>query len=67
MQTACVKLIVPQPANNLPADLVQPCADLRVLAGTSGKDITLWAVDTANKYQDCKARHGALVEAIKFD
>tara|TARA_R110002020_G_scaffold48613_1_gene138439 strand:- start:621 stop:803 length:183 start_codon:yes stop_codon:yes gene_type:complete len=55
---------VPQPVNNLPADLIQPCPDLRQLSGTTGKEVTLWAVDTANKYTDCKARHSALVEAV---
>ncbi|EXE69854.1 hypothetical protein J585_0735, partial [Acinetobacter baumannii 397971] len=35
------------------------------LAGTTGKDLIIWSVDTVAKYNDCKARHGALVKTLE--
>ena len=67
MMMGCQRLIVPQVTNSLPADLMQPCPELRLLTGTTGQDIVLWSIDTANKYQDCKARHSALVDAVKIE
>lgn len=30
-----------------------------------GKAVLLWSVDTVAKYNECKARHGALVKALE--
>ncbi|WP_311964662.1 hypothetical protein, partial [Acinetobacter baumannii] len=49
----------------IPANLIQPCPNLNELAGTTGKDLMIWSVDTVAKYNDCKARHGALVKALE--
>ncbi|EXG72284.1 hypothetical protein J753_0906 [Acinetobacter baumannii 24812_10] len=35
------------------------------LAGTTGKDLMIWSVYTVAKYNDCKARHGAIVKALE--
>lgn len=60
----CTNLIVPSKANKLPADLIQPCPQLQELTGTTGKHILPWAVQTVHTYNDCKARHEALVKAV---
>ena len=65
--TGCQRLTAPQVTSNIPSDLIQPCPDLRLLTGTTGKDATLWMIDTANKYTDCKSRHIALVDAVRVD
>ncbi|MBP4149556.1 hypothetical protein ITF21_17180 [Acinetobacter baumannii] len=49
----------------IPANLLQPCPDLNELAGTTGKDWMIWAVPTVARYNDCKARHGAIVKALE--
>ncbi|HHP6995467.1 hypothetical protein [Acinetobacter baumannii] len=49
----------------IPANLIQPCPNLNELAGTTGKDLIIWSVDTVAKYNDCKARHGALVKTLE--
>ncbi|MCQ1047371.1 hypothetical protein ACLD0I_11915 [Acinetobacter baumannii] len=49
----------------IPANLLQPCPELNELAGTTGKDWMIWAVPTVAKYNDCKARHGAIVKALE--
>nr|WP_080593402.1 hypothetical protein [Acinetobacter lwoffii] len=51
----------------VPANLLEPCSDLQQLSGNTGKLVLLWSVDTVAKYNDCKARHGAIVKAIKQD
>ena len=48
----------------VPANLLEPCADLQQLSGTKGKDVMLWSIDTVAKYNDCKSKHGAIVKAI---
>ncbi|WP_456152475.1 Rz1-like lysis system protein LysC [Neisseria brasiliensis] len=62
--TACKSLTPPLPtASKPPADLVQPCPPLQKLTGKTGAEILPWAVQTVHQYNDCKARHKALVEA----
>ncbi|MCL6242989.1 hypothetical protein M5F04_00050 [Acinetobacter sp. ANC 7200] len=48
----------------VPANLLEPCADLQQLESGQGKALMLWSVDTVAKYNDCKARHGAIVKAL---
>lgn len=48
----------------LPANLIQPCSNLNELAGTTGKDLMIWSVDTVAKYNDCKARHDGVIKAL---
>ncbi|WP_308463991.1 hypothetical protein [Acinetobacter soli] len=48
----------------IPANLKQECAELQELKDTMGKAVLLWSVDTVAKYNECKARHAALVKAI---
>ncbi|WP_162901052.1 hypothetical protein [Acinetobacter nosocomialis] len=47
----------------IPANLVQPCSNLNEIEGTTGKDLMIWSVDTVAKYNACKAKHAALVDA----
>ncbi|MER0131718.1 Rz1-like lysis system protein LysC, partial [Acinetobacter baumannii] len=49
----------------IPANLIQPCSNLNEIEGTTGKDLMIWSVDTVAKYNDCKARHSALVDAAQ--
>ncbi|HEM6635633.1 TPA: hypothetical protein U2H88_003519 [Acinetobacter nosocomialis] len=49
----------------IPANLIQPCPNLNELAGTTGKDLMIWSVDTVAKYNDCKTRHIAIVKALE--
>lgn len=49
----------------IPANLLEPCADLQKLESGQGKAVMLWSVDTVAKYNDCKAKHGAIVKALK--
>ncbi|PZL92714.1 hypothetical protein DOL91_06005 [Acinetobacter baumannii] len=49
----------------IPANLIQPCPNLNEIEGTTGKDLMIWSVDTVAKYNDCKARHGAIVKALE--
>ena len=48
----------------IPANLQEPCPDLQKLESGQGKAVMLWSVDTVAKYNDCKARHGAIVKAL---
>ncbi|WP_424913271.1 Rz1-like lysis system protein LysC [Acinetobacter baumannii] len=62
MMTGCTKsTILSKPV--IPANLIQPCSNLNALTGTTGKDLMIWSVDTVAKYNDCKSRHAALVDA----
>ena len=46
-----------------PANAVQPCPPLRQVSGTvTMGDVVRVAVDTANAYHDCQARHQSLVD-----
>lgn len=64
MLTACSSSTRPLPmAIKPPADLSQPCPRLPELTGTSGADVLPWAVGVVHQYNDCRARHRALVEA----
>ena len=49
----------------IPANLLESCPDLQKLESGQGKAVMLWSVDTVAKYNDCKARHGAIVKALK--
>ncbi|WP_431010631.1 Rz1-like lysis system protein LysC [Acinetobacter baumannii] len=49
----------------IPANLIQPCSNLNEIEGTTGKDLMIWSVDTVAKYNDCKARHIAIVKALE--
>ena len=49
----------------IPANLLEPCADLQKIESGQGKAVMLWSIDTVAKYNDCKARHGAIVKALK--
>lgn len=49
---------------DIPANLKQSCPDLNELESGQGKAVLFWSVDTVAKYNECKARHGALVKAI---
>jgi len=49
----------------IPANLLEPCPDLQKLESGQGKAVMLWSVDTVAKYNDCKARHGAIVKALR--
>lgn len=49
----------------MPANLMQPCPTLNQIEQGNGKDVLLWAVDTVAKYNECDARHAALVKAIE--
>ncbi len=44
---------------------MQACPNLNELTGTTGKDWMLWSVDTVAKYNDCKARHGGVIKALR--
>lgn len=48
----------------IPANLLQPCSSLNQIKNTTGKYVLLWAVDTVAKYNECDARHAALVKAL---
>lgn len=58
-----------QPSTHLspaiPANLLESCSDLQNLESGQGKVALVWAIDVVAKYNDCKARHGAIVKAIK--
>ena len=64
MMMGCQKSIVlSKPV--IPANLMQPCPTLNQIEQGNGKDVLLWAVDTVAKYNECDAKHAALVEALK--
>ena len=45
----------------VPANLMQPCAELQEVQGTTGKDFMLWGLDTIAKYNDCAAKNDAWI------
>jgi len=49
----------------IPANLLELCPDLQKLESGQGKVALVWSIDVITKYNDCKARHGAIVKAIK--
>lgn len=51
--------------NALAANITQPCPPLNKLSAGDGKAILKWGASTVNMYEDCRARHSALVEAFK--
>lgn len=63
MMTGCQQSTHLSPV--IPANLLEPCADLQKLESGLGKAVALWAVDIVGKYNDCKAKHGAIVKALK--
>ena len=69
-KSACVDADGMQQINDLikagnTSYLIQPCPNLNEIEGTTGKDLMIWSVDTVAKYNDCKARHGAIVKALE--
>lgn len=48
----------------IPANLLKPCPDLQVLESGQGKAVMLWSIDTVAKYNECKAKHGAIVKTL---
>ena len=48
----------------IPANLMEPCPDLQKLESGQGRAVMLWSVDTVAKYNNCKAKHGAIVKAL---
>ena len=67
MLTACANSTVPSAPNKPPADLAQSCPALQPLTGTTGAQILPWALQTVHLYNDCKARHEALVQAMSAE
>ncbi len=49
----------------IPANILEPCADLQKLESGQGKVALVWSIDVIAKYNDCKAKHVAIVEALK--
>lgn len=49
----------------VPANLLEPCPDLQKLESGQGKVALVWSIDVVAKYNDCKARHGAIVKTLK--
>ncbi len=49
----------------IPANLLEPCTDLQKLESGQGKVALVWSIDVVAKYNDCKAKHGAIVKALK--
>ncbi|MDK4629529.1 hypothetical protein QG085_10145 [Kingella kingae] len=62
--TACANSTAPLVANKPSADLIQPCAELPKLENGTAKAVLLWSVQAVHLYHDCKARHGALADAV---
>ena len=62
MMTGCQQSTVLSPV--IPSNLLQPCPDLQKLESGQGKTVMLWSVDTVAKYNDCRARHSAIVKAL---
>lgn len=48
----------------IPVNLLQPCPDLQILESGQGKVVMLWSIDTIAKYNECKAKHGAIVKTL---
>jgi len=44
---------------------MQACPHLNKIDEGTGRVLALWAVDTVAKYNECDAKHAALVEALK--
>ena len=64
MMMGCQKsTVLSKPA--IPANLLQPCSSLNKIEDGTGKDVLLWAVDTVAKYNECDARHAALVKILE--
>lgn len=64
MMTACTKstaLLKP----NIPANLMQPCEHFNKLEDSTGKVVTLWAVDTITKGNECAAKVDTWIEIGK--
>lgn len=54
-----------QTAIKPPADLIQTCPNLPKLESGTGADVLPWSLQVIGLYNDCKARHGALVDALQ--
>lgn len=62
MMTACATSTHLSPT--IPVNLLEPCPDLQQLEDGMGRTLLLWSVDTIAKYNDCKARHLSLINAL---
>jgi len=49
----------------IPANLLEPCPVLNKIEDGKGKTVMIWAVNTVAKYNECDAKHAALVKALK--
>lgn len=49
----------------LPANLIAPCADIPVLAGSGWDDVGQAYIDLMYLYGECSARHEAVVRAVQ--
>ncbi len=63
MLTGCQRLIVSSPT--IPPNLKQECPELRKIESRQGKDLVLWVVEFVGKYNDCRAKHKALVDSLE--
>jgi hypothetical protein len=63
MMTACSNSTHLSPV--VPANLLEPCPDLQKLESGQGKVALVWSIDVVAKYNDCKARHSAIIKALK--
>ncbi|MCJ0827913.1 hypothetical protein MN869_05505 [Acinetobacter sp. NIPH1876] len=48
----------------IPANLLTPCPDLQQLESGQGSVLMLWAIDVVIKYNECQAKHGAIVKVL---
>ncbi|EPF79978.1 hypothetical protein F945_00869 [Acinetobacter rudis CIP 110305] len=44
---------------------IKLCPDLQQLESGQGGIILLWAIDVVVKYNECQAKHSAVVKALK--
>lgn len=64
MITACQSSTPPSVVlTEPPVELTAFCPQLPRLGGKKGKDILPWAHKVVNEYNQCKAKHAALVRA----
>ncbi|MCH7394169.1 hypothetical protein MMP66_07730 [Acinetobacter dispersus] len=49
----------------IPANLLEPCPILNKIEDGSGKTVMIWAVNTVAKYNECDAKHAAVVDALR--
>ena len=54
-----------EPVKPIQANLLEKCPELSKHEGTTGKDVLFTLTNWASEYNECAARHGALVDAVK--